>query len=122
MSRLKSAIKWKRTVYQSVILGTLSGWLVGCTSARETSETTDEPIGVTTPATIETDEQRQQIYHNSPGSNPEQLPKPNLNDRASDVNRKKNIEDNGTYRPAITPNEVRPQEIKPRTDTVPGNR
>ncbi len=122
MSGLKSAIKWQITAYQAVILGILGVWLLGCTSARETSETTNEPIEVTTPVTIETDEQRQQIYNNGTGSNPEQLPKPNLNDRASEVNRKKNIEDNGTDKPALTPNEVRPQEIQPRTDTVPGYR
>lgn len=122
MSSPNSAIKGKITVYKSVMLGILSGWLLGCTSARETSETPNDPIEVTTPATIETDEQRQQIYNNATGSNPEQLPKPNLNDRASEVNRKKNIEDNSTDKPALTPNEVRPQEIRTRTDTVPGNR
>ncbi|PSR54611.1 hypothetical protein AHMF7605_14390 [Adhaeribacter arboris] len=102
------------------MVGGLGCCLAGCSSARETNETTDEPIEVTTPATIETDEQRQQIYNNGVGSNPEQLPKPNLSDRASEVNRKRNIEDNSTDRPGLTPNEVRPQEIRTRTDTVPG--
>jgi hypothetical protein len=100
--------------------GVVSCWLAACSSARETSETTNEPIEVVTqPGTIQTDEQRQEIYNNGTGGNPNQLPKPNLNDRASEVNRKRNIEDNSTDKPAMTPNEVRPQEIIPRGDTIP---
>lgn len=118
--RFHLATSWKRTIFRLAIPVVLSCWLVACSSTRETGETTDEPIEVsTTPATIQTDEQRQQIYNNGAGSNPNQLPKPNLYNRASDVNRKKNIEDNGTDEPALTPNEVRPQEIIPRVDTIP---
>ena len=114
------ATSWIRIVFQRVLVGIVSCWLAACSSARETSETTDEPIEVVTqPATIQTDEQRQQIYNNAAGGNPNQLPKPNLNDRASEVNRKRNIEDNSTDKPAMTPNEVRSQEIIPRTDTIP---
>ncbi|QMU29601.1 hypothetical protein [Adhaeribacter radiodurans] len=123
MNRLKLERRGKRTAYYWVLLTALTGGMVSCSSARKTSETAEDPIEVTTtPATIETDEQRQQIYNNGVGSNPEQLPKPNLNDRASEVNRKRNIEDNSTDRPALTPNEARPQEIRTRTDTVPGIR
>ncbi len=118
MNRLRLKHSWKRTAYHLVLLGGLTGGLIGCSSARETNETAGDPIEVTTQPTIETDEQRQQIYNNGTGSGNEQLPKPNLNDRASEVNRKRNIEDNSTDRPALTPNEVRPQEIKPRADTL----
>ncbi|RDC66487.1 hypothetical protein [Adhaeribacter pallidiroseus] len=111
---------WIRIVFQMALCGVVGCWLAACSSARETSESTEEPIEVVTqPATIQTDEQRQQIYNNSAGGNPNQLPKPNLNNRASEVNRKRNIEDNGTDKPALTPNEVRPQEIIPRVDTIP---
>ena len=114
------AISWIRIVVHLAIAGVVSCWLFACSSARETSESTEEPIEVVTqPTTIQTDEQRQEIYNNGAGSNPNQLPKPNLNNRASEVNRKKNIEDNGTDKPALTPNEVRPQEIIPRVDTIP---
>ena len=93
----------------------------GCSSARETSETTEDPIEVTTrPAPIETDEQRQQIYNSGTGGDARQIPKPNLNNQASETNRKKNIEEDVSNDPAITPNEVRPQIIKPRANTVPG--
>ncbi len=111
---------WIKMIVQLAVAGVISCWLAACSSARETSENTDEPIEVTTtPATIQTDEQRQEIYNNGAGSNLDQLPKPNLNDRASEVNRKRNIEDNSTDKPAMTPNEVRPQEIIPRGDTIP---
>ncbi|MDQ3289774.1 MAG: hypothetical protein M3Q05_00640 [Bacteroidota bacterium] len=116
MNRQRMEHKWKSTAYYWVLLGGLAGGLLGCSSARETNETTDEPIGVTTPATIQTDEQRQQIYNREVGASGEPLPKPNLNDRASEVNRKKNIEDNSSDKPALTPNEVRPQEIKTRVN------
>lgn len=123
MNRPKLELRCKRTAYYWVLLAALTGGMVSCTSARETSETAEDPIEVTaSPATIKTDEQRQQIYNKEAGSNPEQLPKPNLNERASEVNRKRNIEDNSTNRPALTPNEARPQEIRTRTDTVPGSR
>jgi hypothetical protein len=114
------APSWIKIVFQLAIAGVVSCWLAACSSARETSESTDEPIEVVTqPTTIQTDEQRQQIYNNAAGGDPNQLPKPNLNDRASEVNRKRNIEDNSTDKPAMTPNEVRPQEIIPRADTIP---
>lgn len=105
--------------YRQLLVGAgiclLGSGPVGCSSAREASETPDDPLEVTTtPATIETDEQRQQIYNNGTGGNARQIPKPNLNNKASETNRKKNIEDGGSDDPPLTPNEVRPQEIKPR--------
>jgi hypothetical protein len=91
---------------------------MGCSSSREANETTDAPVG-----TIQTDEQRQQIYNQAGGvdrANENPIPKPtNINEKASTVNNKKNIEAPGTDKPSLTPTEVRPQLIKPRTDTVP---
>lgn len=119
-NQIQLVLSWMRIVFQLALFGVVGCWLAACCSARETSESTDEPIEVVTqPNTIQTDEQRQQIYNSNAGGNPNQLPKPNLNNRAREVNRKRNIEDNGIDKPALTPNEVRPQEIIPRVDTIP---
>ena len=118
---MNSSTLFNRQKYLQVLVVLVLCLPLGCSSARETNETPDDPIEVTTtPATIQTDEQRQQIYNNGAGSNAQQLPKPNVNNKASETNRKKNIEEGGTDNPALTPNEVRPQQIKPRVDTVPG--
>lgn len=98
-----------------------AGWWGGCSSARETGETTNDPVQMASPTTIQTDEQRQQIYNQGAGANADPIAKPtNLNEKASDSNRKKNIEEHGADKPGLTPTEVRPQVIKPRVDTVPG--
>lgn len=99
----------------------VAGAGIGCSSAREANETTDSPTEAT--GTIQTDEQRQQIYNQGGGvdrANENPIPKPaDLNEKASTVNNKKNIEAPGTDKPSLTPTEVRPQLIKARTDTVP---
>lgn len=108
-------------IYWQVLVGLILLGSMSCSSTRETNETPDDPIEVTTtPTTIQTDEQRQQIYNNGAGSNTQHLPKPSLNNKASETNRKKNIEEGSADNPVLTPNEVRPQQIKPRVDTVPG--
>ncbi len=120
MTSNRQAGNYKKWIYQQVLaIFWLAIWLAGCSSVREANETPEDPIEVTTPVTIETDEQRQRIYNQGTGSNAAPLAKPNLN-QASDINKKKNIENFGTDKPALTPNEARPQEIRIRVDTVPG--
>lgn len=127
MNRKKPAQVSKGIVYLKVnvlLVGTMvTASLLGCSSAREANETADDPIEVSPPATIQTDEQRRQIYNQGAGvggANADPLPKPGtINEKASDVNNKKNIEEGGTNKPGLTPTEVRPQVIKARTDTVP---
>lgn len=85
-----------------------------CTSARENSEYTG-----TTPATINSDEQRKTIYNNgSVSTTPSSTPR-NLNNQASETNRQKHIERRGSDQPNNRPLEVRSGELgRPPVDTM----
>ncbi|GEO05851.1 hypothetical protein AAE02nite_35150 [Adhaeribacter aerolatus] len=86
--------------------------MIACTSARETNET-----NATVPSTIQSDADRRAIYNNA-DTRPI-LRQPNLNNQASEINRKKNIEDWGQTKPHNEPVEVRTMELgRPRADTI----
>lgn len=79
---------------------------MACTSARETNE-----YNATVPSTIKSDVDRRAIYNNAPTTNPISRP-PNLNDRASEINRQKNIENYHENNPHNKPLEVRTLEMQ----------
>ena len=86
--------------------------MIACTSARETNET-----NATVPNTIQSDADRRAIYNNT-DSRPIPRP-PGMNNQASEINRKKNIEDWENNEPSNEPIEVRTRELgRPRADTI----
>ena len=97
--------------------------MLACSTVKEQGE----PNVATEPTVISNDAQRRAIYENGSGvtlpQNANPIPNSNmlrLNEKASDINRKKNIEEGGnTNAPANTPTEERPRQM-PNTgiDTV----
>ena len=87
--------------------------MIACTSARESNE-----YNATAPTTIESDADRRAIYNNAGETQPISRP-PNLNNKASEINRQKNIEDRGQNNPNNKPIEVRTMELnRPNPDTI----
>lgn len=85
--------------------------LAACTSAKENSE-----FNAAVPATIQSDADRRAIYNSGTrgnrASNSNPIPAPGrLDNRASDVNRQKNIEDRGVNGAPNKPLEVRTREL-----------
>jgi len=78
---------------------------LACTSARETNE-----YNATAPATIQSDADRRAIYNNG-GTNTAITRPRNLNNQASEINRKKNIEETSINKPHNKPLEVRTMEL-----------
>lgn len=89
--------------------------VVSCTSARENSENE-----ATVPASINSDADRKAIYNQGTNSNtPSAIPR-NLNDQASEINQKKQIEYRGADEPNTRPLEERPeQQGRPHQDSLP---
>ena len=85
--------------------------LAACTSAKENSE-----FNAAVPATIQSDADRRAIYNSGANrnraSNANPIPAPRrLDNRASEVNRQKNIEERGENVPHNKPLEVRTREL-----------
>ena len=102
----------KRQVWPGLIAG-VGIVIAACTSARETNE-----YNATVPSTIQTDADRRAIYNNAAANGPIARP-PSLNNRASEINRKKNIENRSENNPHNKPLEVRTLETgRPLSDTT----
>jgi len=87
-----------------------------CTSAKENSE-----YNAAAPTTIQSDADRRAIYNNGSALNttaPSSVPR-QLNDRSSEINRQKNIENRGENSSNNRPLEVRTRELgRPTTDSL----
>ncbi|MDB5264083.1 MAG: hypothetical protein JWQ14_3366 [Adhaeribacter sp.] len=95
------------------VMAVVGMMMIACTSARETNE-----YNATAPTTIQSDADRRAIYNNAGTTQPLSRP-PNLNNRASEINRQKNIENPGTNNPNNKPPEVRVMEMgRPLPDTI----
>lgn len=104
--------KRRRQAPKGLIAG-VGMMLMACTSARETNE-----YNATVPNTIESDADRRAIYNNAPLVKPIQRP-PSLNNQASEINRKRNIEEFNTNSASNEPLEVRTRRIRSTSpDTV----